>query len=671
MYKILTIVSLVAILGSCTFTEKIKDGSTAYDRKQYAVAVDMLQKDFNKTKSRVEKGKIAYKIGDSYKKMNQNAASIDWFQKAFDNQFGPDALKDYAFALKQEQRYDEAMEAFKNLGVEIGSPYEYRKEITACTQAKDWLGQEKYTGYTVAPAAFNSSSADYGPTIYKDNQLVFTSDRSASTGDEIYMWTGKQFSDLYLVDLNTKSAQPFNDVINSPNNEGTVTFSEDFSEIYFTRCFSEENRNDHYCQIMMSTNNGNNWSEPTPLNFIEENVNYGHPSLSKDGSTLYFSCNHPDGWGGYDIYTAEKTPSGFDAPKLLGRNINTIGDEKFPFIDKDTLYFSSNYHANMGGLDIFKTYKMDAENWAPVHNLKAPINSGGDDFGFSIHYEAVQNEPDLIQKGFFSSSRVEGNDDIYGYERRTPIDPPQPEIKEPVEPDTPKVEDTPKPIVYKIILEGYVLEKIYSSPGNPNSKVLGRKPLPGSNVQVNFNGKKETFKVDEDGKFTMELEENTDFRFFASKPEYLSNDEKFSTRGFGKDPKNPVSKYEIEIILDKIFKNKEITLDDIYYDYDKFDIRKDAEPTLNELVKILQSNPSIKIRLGSHTDCRGNAKYNEDLSQKRAQSAVQYLITKGIAAERLSAVGFGENALAINCDCNNCSEDEHQINRRTTFAIVD
>lgn len=634
----------------------------AFERKQFSVAAEMLKTEFKKTKSRVEKGKIAFKIGESYRRMNQIEKASGWYLTAYDNQYGVDALKEYAYSLKRSQQYKEAGQAFKNLGIEIGSPYEYRREVTACNIAQDWLKEGKDNGYSTASANFNSAESDYSPMIYKDGQIIFTSDRSSSVGEETYNWTGGNFSDIFIADANGISISSFDNNINSVNNEGTASFNKDYSEMYFTRCFAEDKKADNYCQIMMSRFDGEGWSLPVGMSFTKEKVNYGHPTISEDGTSLYFSADDPDGWGGYDIYVCDKGPDGWELPVLMGRTINTIGHEKFPFMDKDTLYFASDHHTGMGGLDIFKTYKMGNGKWSPAQNLKYPINSGSDDFGYIIDYSA-QKDDDIIQTGYFSSSRLEGkgNDDIYRFERRTP--PPPPVV------DT--IVEEPPVIVYKMILEGYVLEKIFKNPDDPNSKVLGRKPLGSSKVKINFGKEEKEIEVGEDGFFSMELNEETDYYFFASKPEYLSNDERFSTKGIGKDPNNPILKFEVEIVLDKIFKNKEITLENIYYDFDAWNIRIDAQPTLNELNKILAQNPGIKIQLSSHTDCRGKANYNENLSQKRAQSAVDYLITRGIEAERLVAKGYGENQLAIDCVCTKCSEEEHQANRRTTFKVIE
>lgn len=658
MIRFLLLFSLTASLlfPSCSFTQKIKDGRTAHELKQYEVATRLLEKEYNKTDSRVEKGKIAFLLGDSYKHLNRTPDAITWFRAAYDYQYGVDALRELAYALKYTEQYEEARQAFKDLGIEIGSPYEYRKEITACNVAIEWQKQPNKE-YTVDLAGFNSRNADYAPSLYENGQLVFTSDRASATGDDTYHWTGQDFSDLFVVDPATEIVQPFDPNLNSTFNEGTAVFNKDFTEVYFTRCFSGEKYEDNFCKLMMSQRSGAGWTVPVVLNFVEDQVNYGHPALSDDGERLYFSSNHPDGWGGYDLYYAERNAEGWDPPVLLGRSINTPRNEQFPFVDGDTLYFASEGHTGMGGLDIFRTYEMSNGNWSNAQNLKPPLNSGGDDFGYVIY--SRKQSGDVLQEGYFTSTRIDGlgNDDIYHFQKRIP--PPEP------------VEEPKPPVASKMILEGYVLEKIYADPFDPNSKVLGRKPLGGSTVEIDFNKEKKTVTVGDDGFFTLELEEQTDYQFFASHEGYLNEQERFSTKGIGPDPNNPVQTFEIEIVLDKIFTNVEITLENIYYDFDRWEIREDARPTLDELARNLQLNPDIRIQLASHTDCRGTTRYNEELSQKRAQSAVDYLISKGIAPERLIARGFGENVPAADCICNRCTEEQHQENRRTTFAILE
>ena len=662
MKNILFITLSLSILYTvgCTYTIKIKDGKTAYERKQYAVATNFLQKEYGRGKSTIEKGKTAFLLGESYRQLHNDAKAVQWYKTAYDNGAGVDALKEQAYALKRQEQYKEAAEAFKQLGIEIGSPYEYRREITACTVAQGWKDDEKYNGYRIEDTKFNSPNADYAPTMYEGGKVVITSDRPSSTGEATYGWTGNRFADLFIVEDN--AAKNFDNSLNTAFNEAAATFTADFSEMFFIRSGGEQS-DEQFTKIFYSKKISGTWTTPEVLPFCKDKINYSTPSVSKDGRTLYFASNDPEGWGGQDIYMCVKSSEGFVDPKILARTINSTGNEAYPFIDGDTLYFASDYHTGMGGWDIFKSYKLKDNNWSTPQNMKSPINSGADDFSYIIDNQSVMNTG-VLQQGYFTSNRIggKGSDDVYRFERVTP--PPRPVV---VKVDTPKT----TVIVYKNILDVIVLEKIFAATDNPNSAVIGRKPLADAKVSINIGGKKREITVNTEGVATIDLDDNMDYSFVASKDGYLNNQAKFSSKGLGKDPTNPIQKFEVEIVLDKIFKNKEITLDNIYYDYDKWDIRADAQPTLNKLAETLAQNPLIKIQLSSHTDCRGNDDYNATLSQKRAESAVNYLITKGIEPARLSAKGYGESQPSASCNCNKCTEAEHQANRRTTFKVLE
>jgi len=646
------------LLFTCTYTQKVKDGKFAYERKQFDVAVPMLKKEYSKAKTRIERGKIAYVLGASLQELGKAEEAIEWFKIAYDNQYGWEAQKAYAFALKQSERYPEAIRAFQDLGIEIGSPYEYRREIKACETAIAWQADER-KAYEVESLAFNSRFSDYAPSLYENNQLVFTSDRGTAEGDEVYKWTGNAFSDLFVVNTGTRNVQSFDNQLNTPNHEGVAAFNANYSEVYFSRCYGGK-KEDIYCKLMVSRKVGNSWSVPEKVSFVKDEVNYGQVSISKDGQTMYFECNDPEGWGGKDIWMVKREGDNWGTPTILGRSINTEGNERFPYLDSDTLYFSSDYHTGMGGLDIFRSHKLNGR-WTVAENLKAPINSGDDDFGYVIDYQAAKNDKDIIYTGYFTSARAggEGEDDIYQFTKKVlPPLPVDPKEEEPA-------------IVYKMTLDAYVLEKIYENPTDPSSKVLGRKPLEAASIQVKAsNGKVTEYTVGEDGYFSFELDKNIDYVFEAEKDNYLTSVASFSTKDVAEDPNNPIRRFELEIELDKIFIDKEIVLENIYYDFNKADIRTDAQPTLNELANTLRLNPALKIELSSHTDCRGPDRYNEDLSQQRAQSAVDYLISREIAPERLIAKGYGETAPRADCNCSRCSEEEHQQNRRTSFKII-
>ena len=653
---------LAAIGFACATETKVRDGRMAYERMQFSQAVRLLEKDYNKSKTRIEKGKLAFLIGNSYQRLNKNAQSIRWFKIAYDNQYGIDALKAYAIALKSAEQYPEAIAAFKELGIEIGSPYEYRRDINACEIAATWKGNNENPEYEIQLLDFNSRFADFSPVPLQDGTILFTSDRPGGTGDDTYHWTGQAFSDLFRAHEGESAAQAFDPPINSPENEGTAAFNAAGSEMVFVRCFGGK-KEDAYCKLMSSSLQSGIWTEPQLLNFVQDKVNYVHPALSADGQTLYFASDHSDGWGGFDLYVSTKTNGVWSVPVGLSRTINTIGDEKFPFLDGDTLYFASDHHTGMGGLDIFRSYKMANGGWSPPYNLKPPINSGNDDFGMSIARNFTSG--DTLQIGYFTTSREDGfgQDDIYRFIKRIP--PPLPP-----KPDSAlSVKDTT--VKGKLILDVFVLEKIFEIPSDPNSKVLGRKPLVGAQTEMRFGNESGRRTTDAEGLFSVIIDPDTEYAFLASFPGYLNNAATFNARGLVAEIGGGDQRFELEIVLERIFTEKEIRMEDIYYDFDRWDIREDARPALDRLARVLLINPGIRIQLGSHTDCRGNDRYNQDLSQKRAQSAVDYLIEKGISSDRLIAQGFGELVPETDCLCTRCSEEEHQRNRRTTFKILE
>ena len=661
----------VLVIASCRVEEKIVDGRKAFERKQYAKAIQLLEKEFNKSKSTVEKGEKAFLIGESYRIINQPETSKDWYMKAYNSGYNSDALKQYAFALKELEQYKEAIEAFKDLGSDLGDPYEFQREIIACRQAGAWVKGQKNENTDVSALGGNTRSAEYYPAVYKDGQIIIASDRPESTGEDIYGWTGNKYADLFLLDTKTGKTSNFSMVLNSKYNEATITFNKDFTQAYFSRCGDDGSKSDvFYCKLMYTELIGDEWSEPQVVEFTEDKVNYSHPFLSADGNVLYYSSDHPEGLGGYDIYSVKRTSEGWGEPQNLGASINTEGSETSPYIDVDTLYFSSDYHIGMGGADIFKTVK-NGNRWGPLQNLRAPVNSGADDFGFRVDYRKKQKS-NIIRSGYFTSNRKggKGNDDIYRFETRVP--PPPIEPVEPIDtlPLAEGQEEPPK-IEYKLLLEGRVVEKVFNDPENPNSGVLGKSGIPTATVQVNFRDTSFAVTTNEKGEFKLELEEQMSYLFTGSKTDYLSQDARFSTRGIENDPNNPTQTFYQEIVLDKVFKNVEITLDGIYYDFDRWEIRPDAKPILNKLANILKRNPSIKIELASHTDCKGGDSYNKTLSQKRANSAVEYLIAKGISSSRMVAIGYGEAQPVTTCSCNRCNKEEDQRNRRTTFKIVE
>ncbi|WP_116124617.1 OmpA family protein [Lewinella sp. IMCC34183] len=660
MYRYLLILVALFVAAGCTYTAKITDGATAVDRKQYDVAVPMLQREFKRAKSRGEQGRIAMNLAVSYRETGHDEEAAEWFQTAYDNGIGPDALRERAAALKRLERYEDAIQTYTDLGFEIGSRYEFRKDIAGAELAirlKAEREAQETPEYEVNPVAFNSPAADYA-AVSLDDRLVFTSDRSSATGDDTYNWTGRSFSDLFEAsDASAAAATPFHPGTNSEYNEGTPAFSPDGGTMYFTRCAPPAKRSDAYCGIYRSERVGDGWGPAEKLSFVTPEANYMHPAVSADGERLIFSANLNEGWGGYDLYEVTRQPDGnWSAPDLMNRAINTESNEQFPTLDGDTLYFSSDGLEGLGGLDIFRTWPLEDGRWVAPRNLKVPVNSGADDFAYTI---VRRNGTGVgsTTTGFFSSSRPggAGSDDIYAY-TKTVLPPPPP---------------SPDPVVFRNVLDVTVVEKIFEDPGNPRSRVLGLRPVPNATVIASIGDQSRTVTTNEEGQLSLVLTDNQAYNFRAERPDYLSDEGRFSSRNLPRDPEAPEQRYELELEIEKIFRNEEIVLENIYYDYDESFIREDAQPTLNELTQTLERNPGIRIELGSHTDCRGRDAYNETLSQARAQAAVDYLIAKGISADRLTARGYGESQPIAECICERCTEAQHQLNRRTTFRILE
>lgn len=655
-----SLLTLLVFVSACTYTAKITDGATAVDRKQYSVAVPMLEREYKKAKTRKDKGEVAFNLARAYVETGRDEQALDWFQKAYDNNAGPAALEGKADAQKRLELFEDAIQTYTDLGFEIGSRYEYRKQIAGAEQARKWRDQEgkgKEREYVVEAVGFNSGQADYAPVIFND-RLVFTSDRSAAAGEEEYNWTGRGFTDLFVIDpVAGGKTEPFDQGINTPDHEGTAAFKPDGTEMIFTRCSSPGKREDAYCGLYRAERLGQGWGQARPLSFVKPGVNYLHPAYSANGKKLYFSALLDEGWGGYDLYVCDQKPNGdWTEPILMNRAINTQGNEQFPSLDGDTLYFASDGHEGMGGLDIFRTYPLQNGRYAAVKNLRTPINSGADDFAFSI----LSREGDganATVTGYFSTARPggAGSDDIYRYTKRV-LPPP------PVD---------PIPIDYKNVLDVFVVEKIYENPDDPDSRVLGRKPVPNATIVASIGEQSRTVTADEEGKLSLVLVDNQNYQFRAEREQYLAAEGRFSSRNLPRDPEDPEQRYELELELDKIILNREIVLDNIYYDLAESFIRDDAKPTLNQLSELLTRNPDIRIELGSHTDCRGRDGYNQQLSEARAESAVAYLIGQGIAADRLSARGYGEEDPVEQCICERCTEAEHQRNRRTSFRVVE
>lgn len=661
MKEVIFYIILSTVVMSCVSSYQIKSGQDAFDLKQYAKAIPMFTQEFEEARDKETKGRTAFYLAKSYDRINDDVNTLKWYEKAVEYEAGVDVYKFLADAYKKRELYDRAIKSYEIWEQEGGSFQEARKQIDNCKKAKLWLKADK--SVVIEQLQLNSTAAEYAPVLYDDTYIVFSSDRPGSTGNSVYEWTGTQFSDLYISSKSGSDPILFDDEINTEHNEGVACFNTDFTELYFTRCYNEAG--DDFCKLLWSVREGSGWSTPEALFEMLPQVNYGHPTLVEGDSVLVFSSNDPTGYGKYDLYYTVREETGWSAPELMPERINSEGNEQFPRSEGDTLYYSSDYLPGLGGLDIFKTYLSAGGEWTTPVNLKAPINSGADDFSLIIDRSSGGQEQ-IELKGYFSSSRAgSGSDDIYKFSKYLLKE----DKEELVVVEEPAEEPTNIDEAKAIFLAIRVVSKELADEDDPNSEVIGKTPIRNAPVQISSPEGMQTLETDGQGRIIMDAEHATAYKISASTDGYLSSSKDFKTPS--KASLSGSETYNIEVVLDKIYYDKEIVLDDIFYDLNKWFIRDDAKPSLDSLSMLMTDNPDISILLASHTDCRGRPEFNMELSDRRAKSAVEYLVTTGISASRLAYRGFGESKLRIECPvCQLCSEEQHQENRRTTFTII-
>lgn len=638
----ITFYFLIAMLGfSCTRVQPIQTGEEAIDKKQYDLALDLYQRELKKIDLPQEKGSIYLDMADAALKLGRLSSAEDYAYLASGYLEDGRAEKLLADLLFRNQDYKKAAQKYREAGVLSGNPFEYRREISATRVLLNW--DKLYNEFVLETWPGNSQFNEYAITQMNESASVFTSDRPLGANPEKYTQTGNYYHKLFR--LKDRDISAFPRPINTENNEGTASFSSDGHFIVFSRCPSDAIANDRHCQLYQAFYKNGHWNLPEKIGFCAPDAHYVHPSLNSEGTLLYFASDAEEGWGGFDIYRSERSDDGsWSAPQLMSRAINTPGHEKFPFVDQDTLFFASDHHTGYGGLDLFRSYRITAGRWSQAMNLRQPINSGHDDFAYSL----------VNEKSYMSSNR-NGNDDIFQI-----ISNPEPRdtsIEAPV---------LPFPNIYFEVIVRDASER-----SNQDPQERGQL-LSDVNIQLSKRDSLLT-PLDESTPKTpvYQLKPGREYSLQVSKEGYFKQEMTVSTSGIQLIRGAADLYLERIVYLNPIEINKEIVLEDIYYDFDKWDIREDAKPSLLRLKKIMQDNPEIDIQLSSHTDCRGTEDYNLELSQKRAQSARQFLISQGIDPERITAVGYGESRLLTDCKCERCTEAEHQLNRRTTFKVVE
>jgi len=554
----------------------------------------------------------------------------------------------YAEVLRANGKYEEAISNYNQYLNLVPNDQRALNGIESCKTVEEWI--KNPTRYHVNNLKdINSPSSDFAATYagVRDNEIFFTSSRKGATGKKKNPITGEYYADIFRASFNLQKnkwdkPQPLDvtQQINTFDEDGAASFSSDGTVMYFTRCRYDKDK-EKGAEIYTSTLLSGVWSRPERVEIGRDTLMVAHPSVSKDGKTIYFVSDRPGGYGNKDIWMAEKTGSGtWGKPVNLGKEINTAGDEMFPYIrENGELYFASNSHPGLGGLDIFKAVKDKDGRWK-IENMKSPINSAGDDFAISFYPGE--------ERGLFSSNR-EGSkgDDIYSFNL-----PP----------------------------------KTYSIAGNVYNKENGTR-VDGASVRlIGTDGTMMRIKA-ESGKFQFKLKPDVEYVVAAYKKGFLNAKATASTMGLEEGK-------EFDLRFDLVPVDKPVNIDNIYYEFGKWDLLPESRNSLDSLAELLTLNPTIVIELMAHTDCIGDDASNSSLSQKRAQSVVYYLISKGIQTGRLVAKGYGETAPKIvtkklaqkypflkqgqelSCtyieSLKEKSQQEicHQINRRTEFKVI-
>jgi len=616
-----------------------------YKEEKYFEAIEMYKKAYVKETGRDVKAEIIFKIAESYRLSDQSEQAEVWYDKAIIAQYADPIARLRLGEMKMQRgKYDEALVAFQRYAAENPSDPRGQKGIESAELAQSWA--DNPSTYTVEPVVLiNSEFYDYAPTFSgrKNDELVFTSSREGSTGSKISEVIGTNFSDLYYTQRDNKGkwSEPVlagdgvEGGVNTEHSEGAAVFDSRRSTMYFTRCVVEKNGYKG-CQIYKAKKQGRTgFGEPELVEIASDSAAVGHPAITPDDKIIIFSSDLEGGQGGKDLwYIKEINRREWSAPINLGPEINTPGDEMFPYIrENGDLYFASNGHVGMGGLDIFHAKKKGEGQWGEVQNMKAPINSNANDF--AIIFDGNNN------RGYFSSSREggRGKDDIW-------------EFSEP-------------PVVF--ILRGEVLDIETKEPLVAAKVELIGTDGTSASVETRSDG---TFEFADKGNGEFYINANTSYSITVSKPEYLMAKGKETTVGL-EESKIFAHTYELQPIT-----KDPIKLPDILYDFNKTTLTPQAKDSLDYLYKILVDNPTIVIELLANTDSRGSDAYNLNLSQGRAASAVEYLRSKGIDIERMEPKGMGErNLLISDAEINSLPTEEereaaHQLNRRTEFRII-
>ncbi|MRT93190.1 OmpA family protein [Ancylomarina sp. 16SWW S1-10-2] len=707
-----TILFIGVLLMSFSVNAQMMERANKYfDSFYYEEAIDLYEILWQKDSLNED---VAKQLATSYRLTNNSEKSELWYGRVVGSSVAEnDDLFYYAKALQSNKKYAKA-KVWMDKYLESGSIDKGEKiELDYISDLmKDSLR------YKIEPIKANSKASDFGVSFYK-NQLVFSSAREKhSVIKRNYKWNNQNYLRMYRATIkengDVENASLFSKKLGTNYHDGPVCFNAKGDEMFLTRNYlSETNRTkaneDGVINIKLyhSKKKGNDWTDPVLLKFNMEGYSTGHPSLSKDEKELYFISDRPGGYGGTDIYVSHKKGSGWSNPVNLGAKVNTPENEMFPFVTEDSkLYFASNGHAGLGGLDLFFVDLNNIES-KPV-NLGYPINTSKDDFGLILKND----------QGYFASNRLQGEsfDNIYhfsilskllkgqvlnsetkeilGYTRVSLLNEKGDLIDEfSTGKDgkfrflIPEVKNYQLRSVKKEFENGDVVLTasdfqdetesnvfVYQTPDNIlhlDGLVIfseDEKPISQMTIAVQDKQTKEVFNLLSDslGKFTCQLKRETEYNLEFRKKGLMSKYEQISTLKLSGNNIYVCKK------IDRLEVGKTFILKNILYDLDKANIREDAAVELDKLVLIMNANPSLKIEISSHTDSRGSDSYNMALSERRAESAANFILSRGISPDRIVAKGYGETKLINQCSYGvECSETDHQANRRTEVTVLE
>ena len=596
-YQIITAFCCLLLI-SCGIDKNLKKGEKFLSLGEYYDAADQFKQAYTKTppKERENRGKLALKMARCYNKINSTPKAVNAYRNAIRyNQASLDDRLAYARLLLKNGEYKQAEKEFKILVDSMPDNILAQNGLKSAQMAPGWKkGGSRYQVKKMD--VFTSRRADYSPMLLGDEyeQIYFTSTRNDALGDELSGITGTKAGDIFYSEKDDKGKWSRPEAIatglNTDYDEGSCCFTPDGKEMYLTQCVTDP-ASPRFAQIVTSSRSDAAWGKVQKLEITQDTLStYAHPAISPDGEWLYFVSDMPGGMGGYDIWRVRITPSGLGGVENLGSPINTPGDEMFPtFRPNGDLYFSSNGHIGMGGLDIYIARIDEKTQQYKIEHPGYPLNSEADDFGMT--FEGPHN------RGFFSSNRKDGRgyDHIYSF-------------------NNPEIVTTMKGWVYE--KDGY--------------------ELPAAQVMVVGNdGTYRKLPVKSDGSFTLPIHPEVDYLVMASCKGFLNHKEELRI-----DSAKESKEYVLQFPLASI--SAPVLIDNIFYDFDKATLTPASTQALDKLVALLKENSHVTIELSAHCDYKGNSEYNKRLSQRRAQSVVDYLIAHGIEKDRLTPVGYGK-----------------------------